>query len=240
MGKYDGDLKNQCTHKLKHYREIITSAQDLKYEFAMFKNYKQMKSENVIILRHDVDWRLDNGFEMAKVERDCGVRSTFFIRPHAIDYNPFEYKSYAILKQLLNWGFEIGLHFEVVDMNHVTGEDELELFRKEKKVLETILDIKIVSAAAHGGYSGLDYYGKNYFFNKHTKEDVKIENHTFEERFWYDMKYLSDGYGLWREGCPCKYVTGKGRLKKLHINTHPKWWFDNFFYFEPGSSWKNG
>lgn len=216
-----------CSFKFEHYKFILAGAIRGGYVFTTFKNHRWVvnNSRRLIILRHDVDFRMDRALEFAKIEKDLNIRSTFFIRLHSPTYNPFEYKTYQILKQLKDWDFEIGLHFEALNMSHVTGEDALEIFRKELSVLEIITGDSVISVAQHDDFTGV----QGYFFDKYLKETVDILYHTFEDEFFRDAKYLSDSLGTWREGCPCEWI---GKIDKLQINAHPCYWFHNFYHTE--------
>lgn len=218
----------KCSFKLSHFKEVFKRAKKLGYVFTTFRDYEKVAASNrLIILRHDIDFRVDRAYEIAKIEKDLGIRSTFFVRLHAKEYNPFEYISYTILRQIKDWGFEIGLHFEALDIGHITGEDVVNLFKREKTILEEILKVKVVSAVQHGDFSGVSRNKENHFFNNYTKEDVGILNHPFEDRFFKKMKYISDSFGSWREGCMCQHI---GKFDSLQINIHPIYWFHKFYH----------
>ena len=46
---------------------------------------------------------------------------------------------------------------------------------------------------------------------------------TYENRFFKDIKYLSDSKKNWREGCPCQAIL-EGKYQQLQLLTHPIWW----------------
>jgi hypothetical protein len=222
-------MKNMgCSFYLAHYTETIKRALHLGYKFYTFNNYIEGSTkEQCIILRHDIDFSIERALEMAKIEHSLGVPGTYFFRLHAKTYNPYEFKSYLILRQIRDMGHEVGLHTEALDVEYITKENSLDIFRREKEILEQILQISINSAAEHRDFTGLNRDWNNHFFAKYTKEEAGILNYPFEDRFFKDMKYISDSLGNWREGCMCKHL---GKYRKLQILTHPAWWYHQFYH----------
>lgn len=222
------EMKNQCSFKFSHYQEMFKCCLREGYTLTSFRDYRE-ELEKVVILRHDLDYEVcvEKALEFAKIEDSLGARATYFVRLHSFEYNPFEFRTYCILRKIIEMGHEIGLHFECVDMEAVTGEEEVAVFRKEKKVLETILDIEIVSASQHGDYSAYSHPDYHYFFERYPMEEVGIKNNPFEDRFFKDMKYLTDSNSIWPEGCFCKHI---GKYPKFQVLTHPKWWFKEHYH----------
>lgn len=215
-----------CDFSFKHYEETLERARN-SYRFITMKEFDEFKNENwLFMLRHDVDFHIKRALEFAKIENKLGIKATYLIRVHAKEYNPFEFNSYRILRMIQNLGHEIGLHFEVMDMAYITNEDPDDIFKKEKKVLEAILDSKIVTAGEHadrGGVSKLD------FFKNKKYEDFGIINEAYDEKFMGTMKYISDSNGRWREKCFCQYLFKEPRL---YILTHPIFWWHEHYHTE--------
>ncbi len=216
-----------CCFRFSHYAESLERAQRLGYECTSMRDYDPSSSK-ALVLRHDVDYTLDGVMDFAQIEADLGMTSTFFIRLHAREYNPWNFASYTCFRALREMGHEIGLHYDCVNFQVVTGEDPAVIFRKEKHVLETILDVEIQSASQHrdiSNYSFEDYY----FFSKYDKKDFGIENYVFDDKFFKDMKYISDSNGIWRDGCLCKNL---GKHPKLQVLTHADIWFRSHYHLK--------
>jgi len=102
-----------------------------------------------VLLRHDADF--DVGYGMAELDQKYSVRSTFYVRLHAKEYNLS--KVIPFYKDLESKGFEIGYHYEVVDLAMVgsTPNNEIarKLFKHELEYLREFFNIR--SVAAHGG-----------------------------------------------------------------------------------------
>ncbi len=212
-----------CSWTYEHYRSCIAKAREHGYALLPFKEVASYpETQPLIILRHDIDRSLSRALTMARMEKELGVRATYFVRVHAPTYNVFEYNTYRALQEIRSLGHEIGLHFEAVDFGHINGEAPLEVFQREKAVLETALNITVVSAAAHGEHSRSGPGHNRDFFQCFTKEQVGIKYDAYDTAFTREMKYISDSSGIWREGCMCNHI---GKYPRLQILVHPCWWF---------------
>ena len=69
--------------------------------------------ENGIILRHDVDFDLNAAYELAKIEREIGVESTFYIMCSSQMYNPISQKNQDIIKKI-----DSSYHFSNLFIRH--------------------------------------------------------------------------------------------------------------------------
>jgi len=199
-----------------HYREILEKALDLGYVFNTFDGYEEVSAPRLILLRHDIDLSLDNCLRLARIEHELGVQSTFFVRVHARLYNPFEFQSYKKLREIESLGHEMALHYEPGFALAVDEDEEL-MVRREKTILESVLNHPVVSASAHlPGKTGSTICDAN-------KESFSIKYDAYSPRFIKDFKYLSDSNGRWREGCLCQHL---GSFDRLCVLTHGWWWFE--------------
>lgn len=194
-----------CDFTYKHYKEILKKVKSCYYY--RFDEYKLSKeSKKAIFLRHDVDSSLEHTLRIGKIEHSLGIPSTFFIRVHAIHYNPISYNSIKIVKQLIDMGHEIGIHLEHTFCN---------TFRIEKEMLEHNYDIRIKSRSTH------EPRGEQF-------PSLGL-NDAYSPKFFKHMKYLSDSAiipltkGRWRKGCPCQTVDKYDRIQLL---THPIHWYN--------------
>lgn len=64
------------------------------------------KPDNFCLIRHDVDRRPQKALEMSKVERDLGIKATYYFRYKSNTFNS------KIIKEIENDGHEIGYHYE--------------------------------------------------------------------------------------------------------------------------------
>ena len=69
------------------YRSLLELLKQRGYEFASFNNYSIMPMP--VILRHDIDNSLVKALEIAKIENECNVKSTYFALLSTDFYNIF-------------------------------------------------------------------------------------------------------------------------------------------------------
>lgn len=217
-----------CSFLFTHYAQTLQEAKEKGYRLISFKDYDDCsQKEKLIILRHDCDLDIVKALRFAEMESALGARATYFVRLHANEYNAFGFRSLYCLKKILSYGHEVGLHFETGDVKSVTGEDEKAILLRDKTVLEQMLNIKIVSATIHGDHS---FYSSPHLYNilnSFKPKDYGFTYFPLEDRFFKEIKYLSDSNGYWREGGLCKNL---GKYKRMQVLTHPKWWFDQGYH----------
>jgi peptidoglycan/xylan/chitin deacetylase (PgdA/CDA1 family) len=221
-----------CSFRFEHYKEILEKALKNGYKIIRFKDLPlNLNEKRVILLRHDVDSRLDRALECARLEKSLGVSATYFIRVHSPQYNPFEYKSYKILREIKETGHEIGLHYEVVYLNYLTGEDMLNLLEREKKVLESIINEEIKSAAPLSvvGYEVAE--GGPMELGLPLKEDPLKEPNSWERISLFHpylpevantFKLIHESGGKWSPKCAHLLI---GKEVKIQLLTHPQYWY---------------
>lgn len=218
----------ECSFKFEHFKDAIKRFLKAGYTFSTFDGLsRQQKRKKIFLLRHDIDYSMLRALEFARIEISLGIKATYFVRLHSRDYNPFEFKTYVKLREIAKLGHELGLHFEAMDISHITKEDEIEVFKREKIILENIIGQPVYTAAQHGDFTGISRNWNNHFFTKYTMSQAGIKNHTAEARFRKDFKYLSDTFQQWREGCFCKYLN---KVDKLHVVIHPWGWYYKYYH----------
>ena len=102
-----------------------------------------------LILRHDIDISLAAALKMAWIERNLGVRSTYFVLFSGKSYNVLEGENVNILRQISKLGHEIGLHYHVSQYRSY-GRDVKKTLKMEIQLLEYLLGRKVYSIARHG------------------------------------------------------------------------------------------
>jgi hypothetical protein len=201
-----------CNFSLEHYFDVLDYAKK-SYKIGMIKDfYKLQKNNRFMILRHDVDFSIDISLELAKLEMEHGISSTYFILLQSQYYNALSDLNIGKIKQFLKFGHEIGLHYDLSPTK--SDEQALDMIVGEAKLLENLIDSKITSISPHNvsltskkiTYDHLDFIDAT---------DPKILN---------SVKYVSDSVQNWRNGCMCNYIDNES---KLIILTHPIWWMES-------------
>jgi hypothetical protein len=206
--------RGSASFSLAQYRRILQQALAAGFSFQTFSQYLTAPARKVILLRHDVDLSLEYAMEMARLENELGVKSTYFVRIHSTRYNLFDRFNFRFLQELLGLGFEIGVHQEVCNFTH-NCEDSLELLKREKLIIETILGREVYGVATH--------IPKR---NHHSLSPEVIDRIGFKyapdfDVFNRDAVFISDSNKRWK-----KYTFDEALSisHKILANIHPVWW----------------
>jgi hypothetical protein len=97
-----------CSFDLDHYRELLDAATAGGYRFASFGEREPEAGD--LFLRHDVDLSLAAAVEMAALEAQAGVATTYLLMTESIFYNLDSTEGVAAAEQLRDLGHSVGLH----------------------------------------------------------------------------------------------------------------------------------
>jgi len=145
--------------------------------------FSQFKSQNKsFLLRHDVDISLEKALEIAKIENEFGIVSTFFIMTTSDYYNVLTKRSKQLVNEIQNLNHEIGLHF---DPTHYKDQ-YLDKVKCEASILSSIIGkpIKSVSLhnpSIHGEYPMFDGF-VNAYDTKIFNDNVYVSDSCFDFR----------------------------------------------------------
>ncbi len=206
----------------QYYKYMLSSAASEGYKTTSFAQYKSIHPKTVI-MRHDVDYTLNGVLQMAQIEAALNVSASYLFRVHAHEYNLFTPHVFRLLKELQNLGHEIGLHFEATNFARALNLNADVVLKKEKELLELIIEGPVRTTSEHRDISHV-VHNSPYYHELFDPHDAGFEFFTMEDRFFKEMKYLSDSNGIWREG---DLISHLGRWQRFQVLTHPDWWFED-------------
>lgn len=192
------------------YIELISLLKRNDYIFSKYTNFNKISEP--VILRHDVDISLEKALDMAKLEYQKGVSSTYFVLLSTNFYNIFSKESNEILFEIMDLGHEIGLHFDE-KRYEIKDEEDLEKYiQYEKDVLERAFNKEINVVSMHRPSKWI------------LENDIQFKSiiNTYSTEFLHHFKYVSDSRMHWREDIIS--VIKSNDYDKLHILTHPFWY----------------
>ena len=96
-----------CSFDLGHYRELIEATRAGGYRFAFFDHDPAPRD---LLLRHDVDLSLAAALDLAELEHELGVASTYFLMTESVFYNLGSPEGERTLERLRALGHRVGLH----------------------------------------------------------------------------------------------------------------------------------
>ena len=194
------------------YKDMIRVALDSGYKFILFEEKEQAASDKFCILRHDIDADLKAAYEIALIENEMGVRSTYFLMIRSPLYNLFGRANHAFVEKILSLGHAIGLHYDEGFYPN-TGMSLPELVDMEAKILSTMFKYQIKAVSFHQP-------GINVRENK-----IKIHTliNTYDKQDMEGVFYLSDSNMIWKGETP-EMIFKNSLHQKVQILIHPMWW----------------
>lgn len=186
---------------LANYKRLLKIAKE-KYSFVLFSQ-EGVYGDMQIILRHDVEFSIPIALEMAKIESELGIQSTYFVQLHGDFYNALESNTFKQLKEIESLGHQLALHFDA----HFWGinkEEELEKYLEiDKRTFETYFGVqpRIFS-----------FHNNNAFTLSCTKDSYARMLNVYAEKYKKDIGYCADSTGYWR------YEILEDRLKEAKDN----------------------
>jgi hypothetical protein len=97
----------RCAFELDHYRELLDAAEAGGYRWARFDAEPKPGD---LFLRHDVDLSLEAARTMARLERELGAHSTYFMLTESVFYNLDSALGRETIAELRDLGHAVGLH----------------------------------------------------------------------------------------------------------------------------------
>jgi len=194
--------------------------------------FKGNLESNYIILRHDVDRSVNNAKRIARIEYELGIRSTYYFR------FPYTFNK-RIIKEINNYGHEIGYHYEVMRKAGGNIETAKDYFIEELNEFRKIANVTTV--AMHG--SPLSKYNNIDFWKHYNLKDFNLIGEAFLD--FKDIMYFSDTGRNWNNRFNIRdkinndsdeflrgtndliYIINNKKYSKLYISSHPERWSDN-------------
>ncbi|MCQ2451381.1 MAG: hypothetical protein MJ080_05345 [Clostridia bacterium] len=197
------------------YSDLVGFLNKNGYAFKDYQNHSDFKK--CVIFRHDIDYSIEKSLELAKLENKLNVKSTYFVLLTTDFYNVFSKKNIAMLKEIINLGHTIGLHFDEMNYPDIVGNESkiIKKIKYEADTLSGLLDYKIRCVSMHRPSRNI------------LDANLEIPGliNSYSSVFFNDFKYLSDSRRNWRE--PVEEIIKSQKFDKLHILTHAFWYNDD-------------
>ncbi|RYD95319.1 MAG: hypothetical protein EOP50_08175, partial [Sphingobacteriales bacterium] len=173
------------TNCLGSYKEFLLPFIDAGYRFIKFP--EATGADRELTLRHDIDFDTQLALRCAEQEVELGIRSTYFFLLRSEFYNPFSASTYKEICAIRDMGHDISIHFDptLYDDFHAG-------FREEQQFFETVFQVPVRTISLHR---------PNEFFQSYN-EPIGAVEHTYQTKYFKDIKYFADSTGVWRFGHP--------------------------------------
>lgn len=193
------DLMNSAS-----YERLLDAFVQRGYKFGRFD---QLGPDLSAVLRHDIDFSLEYALKAAELEAARGISAYYFILLTSNFYNALSRQGREVLSRIKELGHQIGVHFDpTVYVNVAQG------FAHERSVLESIVGPTTITSLHRPGK-----------FLENNNQSIGDCEHTYLDRYFKDVKYISDSNARFRYGHPLEsdeFLSGKS----IHLLIHPIWW----------------
>ena len=183
------------------------------------------KTEKFCVLRHDIEFSIDRAYELAKVEKELGVTSTYTVQVRNNTYNALSEKNIDLIKRIKDLGHHIGLHQNppIMDLEKLKTYVSVDI-----QMLEYYYGFYVDRFAFHRCGSNpqllekyvkvpdkINCYAKEFFhyFEGNKPEDFRVH-------------YLADSNHKWKYGHPL-HIDYSEYPFRMQLLTHPYSWSNN-------------
>ena len=194
------------------FRELVDILRAFNFEFVDFFSYKKANLPS-IIFRHDIDFSLEDALKIASLEEKLEIQATYFIMLTTNTYSAISLKNKNLIKEIKEKGHSISLHF---DPTAYQNQDIEKGFFSEKKLFEDIFDVKVKIVSLHRPGN----------FLENNNKILKGSLHTYQDKFFKEMIYLSDSAGSDIKKKLLE-VELSSLNKTIQMLIHPIWWASN-------------
>jgi hypothetical protein len=228
---------------LKTYRLYLGELLRNNYSFLRFDEY--IGNSNLpsvyCLVRHDVDRLPQRALDMAKVEKEMGVKSTYYFRIKDSSFDP------QIMKQIADLGHEIGYHYE--SLSDTNGDIPLAVKDFEGN-LKKYRELAAIKTCSMHGRPFKPFDNRDIWRNKENHEYLKNKLEMLGEVYldidYSDIAYINDTGRNWTSGksnrrdkvnstIKADFNSGEELLdyfkgqphKKICFQIHPERWTDS-------------
>jgi len=204
---------------IQMYLKLLDALKKENYKFVTMVKFIENEiwntEEKICVLRHDIDKKIDNAVAMAKLERDRGIKATYYVRfiDDVYDVNK--------LKKIEAYGHEIGYHYETLDKCKGNVDKAYELFKEELEKIRENFEIKTI--CMHGyplnPWRNLDIW-KKYDYHK-----LGIIGEPYLDVDYSKVAYFTDTGRSWSSKARVKDVIPPNNYNEkhgLHARTTPE------------------
>lgn len=183
-----------------------------------FCDYDSQGEDRCVIWRHDIDASPHRALALARLEAERNIRCIYHVLPSSNHYNVLEPAVASIVKQIAEFGHEVGLHFDMDVFGARASVSERELNQRiglEKDIVAMIVGAPVRSLSFHN-------FAMNEARLDRTERICGMTNAS-ARRYYTEFEYISDSNGIWRHRRLHDVLAGEP-VPRLHVLTHPMWW----------------
>lgn len=197
---------------LSCYQTLCKAITHSAYRAMTFSEYfrEGYPGSGIILLRHDVDENVRFSLDMARLEHENGLKSTYYFRTAKKVFVP------AAMDRIQLYGHEIGYHYETLDKCHGNVDEAIQLFRKELELFRKRYDVR--TACMHG--NPLSRFDNRDIWKKCRASDFGLLGEPYLSLDYGKFAYYSDSGRSWSSEKLKIKDTVRANQKIQITNTH--------------------
>lgn len=213
------DIAEVAPFSYAEYRNILQSLSE-QFDIIDYGDIDE-KTESFCVIRHDIEFSVERALEMAKLESEMNVKTSYFFQINNNTYNPFSSKNLAIIHDIAKLGHKIGIHFTPSSSKEKIVRSE---FFMMKRIFEDLTKISVDRFSFHRPNLNSEVLSENINIDGIINVYSNLFFEYFDDKIPEDpeIKYISDSNHQWKYGHPLDSMNSSWR--KIHILIHPFSW----------------
>jgi hypothetical protein len=194
------------------YKKLLQLIISNSYDCILFARAANVReNSSFTLLRHDIDVSIEFAYQIAKLEADVGLKSTFFVMLRSPMYNLWSRYNTALLWKIRDLGHDIGLHFDA-EFSQQSEEPVEQQIAFEVQTLSTLAKAPVQAFSLHQPTQEI------------IAQQISIDGlvNTYHPDHIGAFEYISDSNRDWR-GKDIESVLSEAK-QNVQILTHPMWW----------------
>jgi hypothetical protein len=200
-------MQIEFTHE--SYLALLAYLRELGYTVGSFHDVLRQQPDSYVIHRHDIDFSLARGVELAALDQQGGVTSTFFVLLTSPYFNVLSAEGTQQVRAIAAMGHEIGLHIDLTGFELLDPDAQQRQIRHLAAILGDVAGCVINSIAQHRPASTLVRVHSPGFID------------AYDDRFYREIGYISDSRRVFVKPDVHGFFRQHTRSQLL---THPIWW----------------
>lgn len=173
---------------LKEYRRLIRALKERGFAALTFAEYlKGERPEKFVILRHDVDLKPGNSLAVARLEKEEGMKASYYFRAVPESWNE------VIINEIAAMGHEIGYHYESLTTCKGNMADAYRDFAENLAKLRILAPVETI--CMHG--SPRSPWDSRDLWKQFSYKDLGIIGEPYFDIDFADVFYLTDTGRHW-------------------------------------------
>jgi hypothetical protein len=171
-------------------------------------SFLDAKSAGDLVIRHDVDFSVPAARTIAEAEAAQGIKASYFFLLTSHFYNVFAEENAQAIEAIRDLGHTVSIHFDPA-----IHDDLDRAFSQEQAMFSARFSVPVDIISLHRPGA---------FLNDNNRKLPGVL-HTYEDRFFKNMEYVSDsGGGFFRDDPLSDRFLSPSR--PVQLLTHPIWW----------------